>query len=259
MNYGLYLSASGMLTGMYRMDVLSGNLANMQTPGFKPLYATTRQRDAAAVEDNLPFLPSDKLLERLGGGVMMMPSRLSMAQGSPKETKGPLDVALDGNGFLVVSAGKSDNPAAVRFSRDGRLTLNAKGQLVQTSTGLPVLDRSDRPITLRPNAPVVIDRSGTISQGGITIAQLQVATVADPSRLRPAGNGLLAAPLAVMAKRTPCSAAVLQGSIEASAVDSVSTIVEISKVERAITSNARMIQAHDELMDRAINMFGKVV
>jgi flagellar basal body rod protein FlgG len=61
-----------------------------------------------------------------------------------------------------------------------------------------------------------------------------------------------------MSKRTPAPAAVIQGSIESAAVDAVSTVVEIGKAERAITSNSKMIQAQDELMDRAINMLGKL-
>ena len=70
MNYGMQISASGALSGLYRMDVFSNNLANINTTGFMPDVPVIRQRDAAAREDGLGAMPSNELVERLGAGVM---------------------------------------------------------------------------------------------------------------------------------------------------------------------------------------------
>lgn len=74
MYYGIQLAASGALTSLYRTDVLANNLANINTAGFKPDMVYTRQRDTARVEDDLPFLPTDDLLERLGAGSTWPPT-----------------------------------------------------------------------------------------------------------------------------------------------------------------------------------------
>ncbi len=256
MNYGLYLSASGILTSMYRMDVLSNNLANSETAGFKPVMAGARQRDTAKVEDHLT-LPSDRLLEKLGGGVLLTPNQLSMEQGATELTGRPFDIALQGEGFLVLGSGGATG-ADVKLTRDGRLAINAQGQLVQAATGAPVLDRGDRPITLKGDQDLVIGPDGVVSQGGAPVAQLQIAKVADPSKLRAAGQGAITGPKAMLAGRSPGPATVVQKSIERSAVDPIQTMVDIAAAERAVGSNARMIQTQDSLLDRAINVFGKL-
>lgn len=255
MNYGLYLSASGLISNMYKMDVLSSNLANAETPGFKPAIATARQRDVVRVEDGVYGLPSDAMLEKLGAGVMMMPNRLSFSQGVVERTDRPMDVALEGEGFLVV---RGANDQDVRLSRDGRLAIDAQGRLVQATSGRAVLDRGDRPINVKTNQPLAIDSAGVVSQGGVAVAQLQVAKVADQSKLRPAGEGALTGPPALLAGRKPGGALVIQKSIERSAVDSIQTMMDISAAESGVGSNARMIQVHDQVLDRAINTFGRL-
>ncbi|MFG0252977.1 MAG: flagellar basal body protein, partial [Phycisphaerales bacterium JB038] len=69
MNYGLYTSATGVLAGMYRQDVLANNLANVNTTGFKQDFVTFKQRDPARLEDGLLHLDSNQMLEQLGAGV----------------------------------------------------------------------------------------------------------------------------------------------------------------------------------------------
>lgn len=256
MNYGLYLSASGMLTSLYKMDVLAGNLANGETPGYKSIVPTTRQRDAESVEDSLG-LPSDRMLERLGGGVLLMPNRLALSQGALKETGRPFDVALQGEGFFVVDAGNSDAPDAVRFSRDGRMAISPRGQLLHVASGQPILGTGGQAITIDPTRDFQIDRTGVIRQAGAQVGQLQISTIADPAALRPAGAGLLAAPAGMMQSRAVTNATVVQGSLEHSGVDTVATMVDFTTAERAVSSNSRMLQLHDQLLDRAINQLGK--
>ncbi len=255
MNYGLYLSASGMLGNMHKMDVLSNNLANAETPGFKALSSTFRQRDAAAVEDGLQHLPSDRMLERLGGGIMLMPGRLSTAQGEPERSDRALDVAIEGEGFLVI---RNSVDGELRLTRDGRLAIGPGGSLVQAASGQAVLDRGDRPISVRSDAPIVIDRAGVVRQRGVAIAQIQITKPADVAQLRPAGHGTLSLPSGGFDGRTPGRGAVLQGFVERSSVDPVMTMIDIASAERAIGSNSRLIQLHDQMLDRAVNSFGRV-
>ncbi len=259
MQYGLYLAASGTLTSLHRMDVLANNLANSETAGFKPLSWSTRQRDPARVEDQLPNLPSNELLERLGGGVMLMPARVSTKQGAPETTGRPLDVAIEGEGYLVVRQGAGSAPASLRFTRDGRLSLNASATLVQASTGLPVLDTTDQPIRVDSSRPVRIDADGAVRQGETVVGRLQISRPPSAEQLRPLGDGLLGVPAATMAKRRRAEGQLVQGAVEKSTVDPVRTMVALGAAERQAGSTTRMIQYFDQLMDRAINGLGRTL
>lgn len=112
MNYGLQISASGVLTSMYRQDVLANNLANMSTVGYKPDVPTTMLRDPARIEDDLGFMPSNDLIERLGAGVLSAPNRVSFAQGALETTNRPMDLAIEGDGFFVVRNDSGGGPGS---------------------------------------------------------------------------------------------------------------------------------------------------
>ena len=92
MNYGLHLSAQGVLANLYRQDVFANNLANMGTVGFKRDLAMISQRSPEALEDAHPFELQNGLLDRLGGGVFAGPQQVLFSQGSMQKTNSPLDV-----------------------------------------------------------------------------------------------------------------------------------------------------------------------
>src|SRR5690606_21363941 len=139
MDYGLYLSAAGVLTNMHRTDVHANNLANVATTGFKPDFAVIRQRLPERLEDNIADVPAHELLERLGGGVLVDPTRSDFTQGRLETSDQPLDLALQGDGFFVVDSGRGEDDERLRLSRDGRFTIDARGTLVRSTDGLPVL------------------------------------------------------------------------------------------------------------------------
>lgn len=259
MNYGVYVSASGLLTSMYRMDVAANNLANSQTVGFKPDETFTRQRLAARQEDNLGFLPSNAMLERLGGGVHMAPNRVTFRQGGVEASGNPLDVAIVGDAFMVTRDGPNANLPNLRLTRDGRLAINTRRQLVQAESGLPVLDRVNRPITLEAEVPVTIESNGVVRQNNQIVAQIQLVDVSDRQQLRKLGNGLFTGPGEVIARRRPAGDSELrQGFVERSAVDPIKGMLDVMRAERGVSSNTRLVSMHDELMNRAISTFARI-
>ena len=126
MNYGMYLSAAGVLTNMHRMDVMANNLANLGTVGFKADEVTFMTRAPERLDPGALSMmggePADPqwMLERLGGGQWAAPSRIDLRQGSLQRTGGNLDAAIEGDGFFVV--GSEDAP---RLTRDTRCHLPA--------------------------------------------------------------------------------------------------------------------------------------
>ncbi|MBL8990310.1 MAG: flagellar hook-basal body protein [Phycisphaerae bacterium] len=259
MNYGSYMSASGVLANLHRMDVWSNNLANVNTPGFKADVVSMRLREAARVEDpSLAFAPSNAMLERLGAGVKLGPSRVDLSQGSIEVTNRELDLALRGNGFFTVSAPVDGGGTEVRLTRDGRLSLNARREMVMAASGLPVLDDKGKPIALPNGGQVKVDGDGRIRQGGVEVGRLAVVSVDDAETMPKAGEGLFRPTAAQFSRRKAGAATVEQGALERSGVDPIAAMLEIGKAERAVGSNLRMIQIQDELMQRTIGTFARL-
>jgi flagellar basal body rod protein FlgG len=261
MNYGLYVSASGVLANTHRQDVFANNLANVETFGFKPDMPSIRQRDAEAVEEQLGPNYANELLDRLGGGVLVGTPRINFDPGALRQTKEPLDVALQQRDqFFAVEVRNPDTGATeVALTRDGRFNRNAAGELV-TKSGHRVLDASDRPIVINGNGQASIGRSGEVLVNGDPAgARVQVSRVADLDGLTKRGFGLFAFTGADTRQPIPESDLELEtGHVEASGVDPIMAMMDVVAATKAITSNANMIRYHDQILDRAVNTLGRV-
>jgi len=257
MSYGLQLSASGIAAAMYRQDVFANNLANLNTVGYKPDVPTTRAREAVRPEDGVFNLPSNELLERLGGGVLMRPNRVDLSQGGVRPTGGSLDLAIQGSGFFQVRPAEGSKDSLL--TRDGRFTLNASGTLVMASSGAPVLDDAGQPVQLSRSAKITIDGSGAIRQRGGIVATLALVIPADPASLRKVGDGCFSVPTAGISSMEKGLRNIRQFAVEESGVNEITTLMEMTSASRSIDSNVALMQAHDKMMERAINSLGRVM
>ncbi len=261
MNYGLQLSASGVMVNAHRQDVLANNLANVNTAGFKPLFTDVRQRPAESIEDGpTDFGLSNALLDKLGGGIFGMDQRVAFTTGAPVKTDRDLDAALTSdNAFFVV---QETNPRSgvqdIRLTRAGQFTTNAAGELV-TQAGQRVMNIDNEPIEVTGNP--VITRTGEIrmldTQGNlIGRDQIQVAS-ADLNSLRPTGKNLFEMRNgdSRVAIDQPI---VLPGHYESSGTNAISTMMEIVSATKAATGNAKMIQYHDQMLNASINTFARL-
>lgn len=259
MNYGMQLAASSALTGLYRMDVLSNNLANVETKAFKPDLPTLLQRPAERVEKGDWSLPSSAMLERLGGGVTSGPNWTKFEQGSLTPTGNSFDLAIQGPGFFVVRD-ESDFATGdrLRLTRDGRFLRDSQGRLASAISGMPVMDSSNRPIFISDGAPVSVERNGAVVQRGSVVGQIQLTDVRDTSRLKRLGQNLFQPPADVSANRHAAAGEVRQGELEESAVDPIATLMSITEASRAVETATLLMQGHDRVAERAINGLGRV-
>lgn len=255
MNYGLYMAASGASSAMARQNVLSNNLANVSTVGFKPDAIGTRFRQAARLEDDLMWMDSNAMLEKLGGGVFPTQTMISLAQGPLRATENPLDVAIEGAGFLMVN--HRGEPA---LTRDGRLAVAADGTLVRSIDGAEVLDSGGGPIRVDRTLPIEIAEDGRVKQGAAVVGQLALVDVPEASRLTKGGDGTLLFNDSVMVQDAePAEGAHLrQGMVEDSAVNAIEALNAITGASRAAQGNMRMISAMWEVMGLAVNRLGRV-
>lgn len=240
------IGLSRQMTLERQLDVVANNVANINTNGFKADRSVFSEYLAPlAREDNFPGR------DRSVSFVHDRASYHDFAAGPVEETKNPLDVAVDGQAFLVVQT-----PAGERYTRDGGLQINPQGQLV-TSAGYPVLGNSG-PITFQPT-----DRDITIAQdGNITVREgisvldsirgkLRLVNFAQQQSLVKEGQNLFSGAGAAPAT----TAKVRQGFIEKSNVNSVAEMSRMIEVNRAYSSISSMLQ---QLGDSRKSMLDKL-
>ncbi len=257
MNYGMYLSASGVMTNLHRQDVIANNLANASTAGFKRELVGFQQRDPEAIEDMLDPRVSNDLLDKLGGGAFVKRSMVDFTEGAVVETENDLDFAIEGPGFFVVGVDDADG-REFRLSRDGRMTIDQNGQLATTVGGHIVMGSGNRSIIVDPSLPVVIDGAGNILQNGNTVSQLRLVSVADDKSLIPLGEGLYDADNTQLRVGDPSVTQVNQGYIEQSNVETIDMMVQMIESTRSISYNTQLMKYHDMILDRAVNTLGGV-
>jgi flagellar basal body rod protein FlgG len=257
MNYGLYLSASGVLVNMHRQDVLANNLANVNTTAFKRQLVTFTERQPEVREDLSDPGTAQELLDRIGGGLFVQPSNIDLTPGALKVTDDPLNVAIKGEGFFAVSV-DDEGGTHTRLTRDGRLAIDPQGRLVTQLNQYPILDINDQPITVDRDSRVTIDALGNVRQDGGAVGQIQLTAVPDASRLRHLGRNLLAVPAEDLDHRSAASGQLVQGALEQSNVDPIRTQVQMMEAMRAIQISSALIRHHDMVMDRAVNSLGRV-
>jgi flagellar basal-body rod protein FlgF len=251
MIYGLWQSAGGMAAQDYRQSVLSNNLANADTPGFKADRISFQERLGAARAAGSPP-GGNSILDALSGGVFETSVYTDFSQGGLDKTEGKLDTALDGEGFFSVQG-----RTGTSYTRDGRMIMDKTGTLIHAASGRPMLSAEGRPIVLNPSdkTEITIDAAGRIRQGGEVSGTLGIVAFDDPRKLTKAGENLYAAD---GARSRESHAEVRQGYYETSGVKAVDALVEMIAASRAYQMNATMISMQDQSLGRAVNDVGKV-
>lgn len=224
-----------------RMDVAANNLANVATNGFKAdtlILEETDQTSAHAEEDprQIRFVRDIGIMH-------------GMEQGPIAMTGNPLDVALEGDGFIMV-----EGPNGPLYTRDGAFSLAGDGRLV-TSEGRAVLNSGGAPIVLDPQGETPsIGRDGVIRVAGVEAGRIGVVSFAAPGALSKVGDNLWSAQ-----DQQPgeFSGVVLQGAIEGSNVRPVVELTRLIEISRAYQSAARIVSSADELRKSAIERLGR--
>jgi flagellar basal-body rod protein FlgF len=238
MPFGIYLSASGARVQNHRLEVLSNNLANINTPGFKPSLAIVQARHNRAIEDG-EISPNSGTIADIGGGAKIEPTQTVFDKGPIEATGNKTDFAInDNNSFFVVKRGEDQF-----LTRAGGFVFNSTGQLTN-SNGDQVLGVDGNPIQIDPTTRYDIHHDGTIQQNGATTS-LMVAKPESLGDLARSGGNLFK-PLAPIQPVAPRERAVVSGHLEKSAVNPTTAMMELIEATRAYESNLRLIQHQDQ-------------
>lgn len=251
MDYGLYLSASGIIANSYRQDVISNNLANVETLGFKRNQAVFQQRLTEAQTRGLPASRTNRSLEDLGGGLLASNTVTDFQDGSMDAGTSPADAAIMGRGFFAV---QKDGKTCL--TRDGRFTLDGDGNVVLSGSNLKVMGADNKPIRLETMAPISIGNNGTINQNGKPVGQIGTFDVPNLAELKKVGGNLLqyADPDAI----TSTNATVRGGMLERSNVEPTTELTTLMETQRALEANANLIRYQDQMLSRLCNDVGKI-
>lgn len=254
---GLYTAYTGMLNEQNRMDVLTNNLANADTTGYKKEGAT-----AQSFSDVLGYKIKDtsefNIPKRMGVmnmGVKIGETYTDYDQGSLKATDNTFDFALSGKGFFAVEFTSKAGETSTKYTRDGSFTLNKDGFLV-TKDGDFLLNTAGNHIQLDPTKEATVERNGTIYQNNAQVAQIQLTDYTDYNFLEKYGENYYQPVEGATVQ--PAEAQVYSGYLEASNVKVVNEMVEMINVTRAYEANQKIVQTMDGSLDKAVNTVGQL-
>lgn len=252
----LWIAKTGMEAQQMQLDVISNNLANSSTNGFKRahavfedlMYQNLRQVGSATSEQSQ--LPTGL---QVGLGVRTVSTSRNFTQGSLQQSGNGLDVAIQGNGFFQITM----PDGTLNYTRDGSFQVNSQGQLV-TSNGLPVANG----ITVPANATnVSISADGNVTAtipGNVTpqpIGTIPLASFINPAGLDPRGQNLYAETAASGQPNTGTPGTnglgqLMQGFLETSNVNVVQELVGMIQTQRAYEMNSKAIQTSDQMLQK---------
>ena len=248
MTYGMYLSAAGAEVQSRRIEILSNNLANVDTTGFKREMAAVEARAAEAIEQGWVD-PGTGRPEDIGGGVRLRETMTNFSLGAIKKTGNGTDLAIPHETLDFFSVSRQGKEM---LTRAGNFNFDRIGMLV-TAQGYPVLGTNNEPIVAVPGGPTPeIHTSGSIRQGGNLLGVLKVSRVAEPGDLVHAGENMFTS--LSEAQPVPVNQRALAvGYLEQSGVKPTVELMELTEASRAYQANVSMIQHHDSVLSSLVN------
>jgi flagellar basal-body rod protein FlgF len=248
MDGALLVSLSNQMALRRKLDIVSNNLANLSTTGFK--------RESALFEEFiLPVEVTDPISGELTttnlSYVRDYGTIRDLAEGHLETTGGPLDMAIEGaDGFFVVST-----PDGPRYTRNGHFKLDATGRVVDNA-GNPLLAQGGSEIAIAPgDEPVVIASDGTISTRAGVVGVVDVVKFADMQAVKKTGDNLYETD---QSPEPATGANVRQGMLEKSNVQPVVEMVQMIEILRSYQQSSEMIQTGEDLVRRAIQKIGEI-
>lgn len=276
----IWVPLSGQVAQQQKVETIANNVANANTVGFKKDQLIFKEHLTAltkGVDDiDIPrkeFSPADFYHTQGAENSMVAVdgSYTIFEQGQLQPTSNPLDIGLQGDGFMEVIT-----PNGVRFTRKGNLSINREGELV-TDQGFKVLSAvagapegardpaslpsypkpEERIVRIPTDAKVTITREGDVVTKNGPVSKISVVEFVDKHALRKEGNSLYVTPDEANIVRNDIKTIVHQGFLEGSNVNAIEEMSELIKAHRHFESIQKAINAYDQISGKAANDIGK--
>lgn len=253
----LYTAYTGMLNEQRRMDIMTNNLANATTAGFKMESSTSQSFDKVLgikIRD-VSEAYNDRSIGKMSLGVKLGEVFTDFQQGALRETAGKYDLALSGEGFFAVRVVDANGNESEKYTRDGNFRLtqdgfvtDVYGNRLKTESGVLQV-----PVDV---VDISISTDGKVFADNQMIDKIKVVDFENYDYIEKFGNNLYKTVDGAVEKLS--EAQVLQGYIEQSNVNPVREMVNLITITRAYEANQKMIQSSDSIMEKAVNSIGKV-
>jgi len=248
---GMKIATQGMQAMMYQQDIISNNLANVNTSGFQGSAGVTRSFGAELMSQM-----GNEGYEAVGGvqdGVptVAIKTATKFAPGGMQATGNHTDLALGNKGFFTIQGADGKT----KFTRNGNFAVNDQGLLV-TSDGSSVLGFNG-PIRIPKGKQFKVDDRGNVAVDGENIARLRVTEFNDINDLYKTGSNAFMPKNPTNVGQICANPQVRQGFLETSNVSVVKEMIKMMDVERAYESNEKVIQAEDQMLQKSIQEVGR--
>lgn len=260
---GLYIAASGGTKQLKKLDILSNNIANINTQGFKREMLVYEEKKSPFQQIALSSSHGKNLNPAHGSDsavsyVQVTQSLTDFSQGSLIKTDNPLDVAIEGEGFFVVNT-----PTGMRYTRNGNFHLDGLGQLVDKGGNI-IMTRREEPILIPfDTQEISIAQDGIISSSSedieaTTLGQLKIVRFKNPQALTKEGGGFYNISDSSVKEILVNDAKVLQGFTETSNANAIHEMTQMIETLRQLEAYQKIIQSIDEADDQSVNSLGRV-
>jgi flagellar basal-body rod protein FlgG len=260
---GIYTAVSGLISQEAKQDVISSNLANANTVGYKKDNLITKKFDDVLIQNYDKVVNGINVRNVIGSlsmGTKIDETFVDFEQGVIEATSKNTDFALQGSGFFTVARDNGINSENY-YTRDGHFHVNSLGFLVNNS-GDRVLGRNINTGNIEPinvvrnnkTAEIKGDESGNISLNDVPSYEMYIADFQDYSLLRKLEDNLYSAENPIEAE----GAKIQQSSLEKSNVDIMAEMADMMMTMRSFESNQKVVQSLDETLGKAVNEVGRV-
>lgn len=254
---GLYTGWKGMENEQKRLDIISNNLANSSTVGFKSEGVTNQSfddvltikvRDASNANNN-------SVLGKMTPGVKIGEIYTDYTQGSLRESSGTYDMAIEGTGFFAVSVVDKAGNESTKYTRAGQFLMDKEGYIVDVN-GNKLLSESGYLQVPSETGSVAVDLNGNVYADNQLVDTIKLVDFEDYNYLKKFGDTMYGTVEGAIEKEA--TGAIRQGYTEQSNVNVVSEMVDLIAITRAYEANQKIIQTMDTTLELAATSVGKV-
>ncbi len=254
---GLFSSWTGMVNEQKRLDVITNNLANAATTGYKKDGVSNQSFNNLLTYKIKDMSESytDKKIGKMSLGVKVGEVYTDYNQGSLRSTGNTFDFAIEGKGFFNVSTADKDGNQVLKYTRDGSFTMNQDGKLVDVN-GNTLMGEGGEITIPNDTADVKVDESGRIYADGVYVDKIKLTDFTDYKYLKKQGDSFYLPLEGATAQDS--TAGIQQGYTEQSNVNVITEMTSMIAITRAYEANQKVIQTIDGTLDLAANSVGKV-
>lgn len=254
---GLYTAYTGMINEQKRLDIISNNLANSATVGYKEENVTSRSfKDMMAIkirDGSNAYI--DEPIGIINPGVKIGETYMDWGQGSLRETGNTYDLAIQGDGFFTMRVTDSNGNSSIKYTRCGTFKCTSDGYIVDAEGNHLQGKSGDLQVPVDAQE-IAIKNDGSVFADGVLIDTVMLTDFEDYNYLELYGDNMFNA--VDGATIIDATGTLEQGYTEQSNVNVISEMVSMITITRAYEAGQKMIRTQDSLLDASVNQIGKV-